>query len=77
LPCGINWASSLARIEAFAPLIVCFGCCCAGHGFGGRKGWCWSNRPPSTVGIAKGFVDAGGVARGALEDHASIRLVVI
>ena len=33
--------------------------------------------PPSTVGIVKGFVDAGGVARGALEDHISIRLVAI
>ena len=65
LPCGTNWASSLARIGAFAPLIVCCGCCCDGHGFGGGKRWCWSSRPPSTVGIAKGPVDAGAVARGS------------
>jgi hypothetical protein len=38
LPCGTNWTSSLARIGAFAPLIVCCGCCCEGHGFGGEKG---------------------------------------
>jgi hypothetical protein len=35
-------------------------------------GWCWSGRPQSPVGIAKGFVDAGAVVRGGREDHASI-----
>jgi hypothetical protein len=34
---------------------------------------CWSSRPRSPVGIVKGSVDAGGVARGGgRDDHASI-----
>jgi hypothetical protein len=77
LPCGTNWRSSLARIDAFAALIVCCGCYCDGRRFGEGKHWCWSSQLPSIVGIVKGSVDAGAVARGGLENHASIQPVAI
>jgi hypothetical protein len=44
---------------------------------GGGKRWCSSSQPPSIVGIAKGYVDAGVVARGVLGDHVSIQPVAI
>ena len=65
LPCATDSASSRVRTGAFARLTVCFGCCCVGCGPGGGKRWCWSSRPPSIVGIAKGYGDAGAVARGS------------
>src|SRR5262245_4782466 len=44
-------------------------------GPGGGKRWCWFSQPPSVVGIAKEYVDAGAVARGVLDDRESIRRV--
>jgi hypothetical protein len=77
LPCATNSASSLVRIGAFAQLTVCFGCFCDGCGAGGGKRWCWSSQPPSIVGIAKDYLDAGAVARGVPEDHVSIHHIEI
>jgi hypothetical protein len=77
LPCTTSWASSLVRIGAFAQLTDCYGCCCDGCGPDGGKRWCWSSQPPSIVGIAKDYVDAGAAARGALDDHGSIQHVEI
>jgi hypothetical protein len=39
--------------------------------------WYWSSQPPSIVGIAKEYGDAGAVARGGLEDPVSIHRVEI
>src|SRR5712692_7296024 len=73
LLCATNWAYSLVRIDASARLTVCSGCACDGSGLDGGTRWYWSSRPRSPVGIAKGFVEAGVVARGGdREDHASI-----
>jgi serine/threonine protein kinase len=46
-------------------------------GPGGGTRWCWSNQPPSIVGIAKDYVDAGADARGAQDGHESSHHIAI
>src|SRR5439155_3302385 len=73
LPCAISWVYSRVRIDASARLTVYSGCACDGSGPGGGRLSCWSRRPRSPVGLVKGSVDAGGVARaGGRDGHASI-----
>ena len=73
LSCAISWVYSRVRIDASARLTVYSGCACDGCGPGGGRLSCWSSRPRSPVGIAKGSVDAGAVARGgSRDDHVSI-----
>jgi hypothetical protein len=72
LPSATSCTYSFVRIAAFVHLTVCSGWCCDSYGLGGETHWCWSSRPRSTVGIARGSTDAGAAARDIRADHASI-----